>query len=174
MLLRRPPTRNVSILTETTHEVIEDGQTVINFITFYIQKLAEKEIPKTVLILLTGNLLQLFINNFELIFIYACFNVSSSEEEEDNIEDSDDDEEEEVHDNVAVNLELPSAGHAIASVTADASPHAEVIAEASASPSAKRRRGSSAAIPSSPPTTSSIAVVRQKAAAASKNGGRKK
>ena len=125
------------------------------------------------MILLTGNLLQLFINNFELIFIYACFNVSSSEEEEDNIEDSDDDEEE-VHDNVAVNLELPSAGHAIASVTADASPHAEVIAEASASPSAKRRRGSSAAIPSSPPTTSSIAVVRQKAAAASKNGGRKK
>ena len=173
MLLRRPPTRNVSILTETTHEVLEDGQTVINFITFYIQKLAEKEIPKTVLILLTGNLLQLFINNFELIFIYACFNVSSSEEEEDNIEDFDDDEEE-VHDNVAVNLELPSAGHAIASVTADASPHAEVIAEASASPSAKRRRGSSAAIPSSPPTTSSIAVVRQKAAAASKNGGRKK
>ena len=169
MLLRRPPTRNVSILTETTHEVLEDGQTVINFITFYIQKLAEKEIPKTVLILLTGNLLQLFINNFELIFIYACFNVSSSEEEEDNIEDSDDDEEEEVHDNVAVNLELPSAGHAIASVTADASPHAEVIAEAS--PSAKRRRGSSAAIPSSPPTTSSNAVVRQKAAAASQNGG---
>ena len=119
--------------------------------------------------MLTGNLLQLLINNFELIFIYACFNVSSSEEEEDNIEDSD---EEEVHDNIAVNLELPSAGQAIASVTADASPHAEVIAEAS--PSAKRRRGSSAAIPSSPPTTSSNAVVRQKAAAASKNGGRKK
>ena len=111
--------------------------------------------------------------SFARYMLVACVNVSS-EEEEDNMEESDDDAEQEEHDSVAVDLELPSARHAIASVIADASPSAEIIAEASAYPSAKRRRGSSAAIPSSPPTTSSNAVVRQKAAAASQNGGKRK
>ena len=125
------------------------------------------------MILLTGNLPRLLINHFELI--YACMNVSDSEEEEeeDNMEESDDDAEEE-HDNVALEMELPSARHAIASVITDGSPSAEKIAEASASPSAKRRRGSYAAIPSSPPKTSFNAAVKQKAAAASKIGGVKR
>ena len=50
--------------------------------------------------------------SFARYMLVACVNVSS-EEEEDFMEESDDDAEEE-HDSVAVNMELPSARHAIA------------------------------------------------------------
>ena len=50
--------------------------------------------------------------SFARNMLVACVNVSS-EEEEDYMEESDDDAEEE-HDSVAVDMELPSARHAIA------------------------------------------------------------